>query len=109
MDLFKKLGENLKLDCNYCHEKSEYHIDSISAENSTFGEILKSKIIVHSIISITMICIGLFFGGIVAALVGGILGSIISILFSKSNDSKKNIEFNKHKIRGRVSGIGFGR
>lgn len=107
VDYAKKYGDNFTLKCPDCNTASEYHVDDIRALDYSFGEIIKNRLLVFILVFVIMFVIGLFVISVGGAIALSIIISSISILLSKKNDSKKNLEFNKHKLKGRVSGVSF--
>jgi len=103
----KQYGDNFSLMCKSCKETEEYHVDDIKAVDYSFGEIIKNWLIVLSIIFVVTLVFGFFVVGIAGAVMISSITTFISMLFAKKNNSSKNLIFNKHKLKGHVSGIGF--
>ncbi len=107
IDYAKQYGDNFSLLCTSCNETSEYHVDDIKAIDFSFGEIIKNRLIVFLVIFALTLTLGFFIVGVAGALILSLVATMISIALSKKNDASKNLTFNKHKLKGRVSGIGF--
>lgn len=107
IDYAKQYGDNFSLTCKSCNETDEYHVDDIKAVDYTFGEIFKNRLIVFAIIFVVTLVLGFFVIGVAGAVIVSLIATLISIGLAKKNNSSKNLTFNKHKLKGRVSGVGF--
>ena len=107
IDYAKQYGDNFSLTCKSCNQTSEYHVDDIKAEDCSFGEIIKNRLIVFAVIFVITLVLGLFVVGIAGSVILALVATLISMAFAKKNSSSKNLTFNKHKLKGRVSGAGF--
>lgn len=107
IDYAKNYGDNFSLKCKNCGETNEYHVDDIKAVDYSFVELLKSRLIVFIILFIILFVIGFFLTGPIGGIVISTMFSLFSVLIVKKNNSSKNVVFNKHKLKGRVSGVGF--
>ena len=103
----KNKGENFSITCSSCNETNEYHVDDIKAIDYSFTEIIKNRLVVFAIIFVAVAITGYFFIGVARSLAASFIATIISMVFAKQNNSSKNLTFNKHKLKGRVSSIGF--
>ncbi len=45
--------------------------------------------------------------GIAVSVIGSLIATLAYMVFAKQNNSSKTLTFNKHKLKGRVSGVGF--
>ncbi|MEN8187872.1 MAG: hypothetical protein ABFR05_12150 [Bacteroidota bacterium] len=107
IDYAKQYGDNFSLMCKSCNETNEYHVDDIKAVDYSFGEIIKNRLIVFAIIFVVTLALGFFVVGIAGAVIVSLIATLISMVFAKKNNYSKNLIFNKHKLKGRVSGAGF--
>lgn len=107
IDYAKQYGDNFSLTCKSCNETDEYHVDDIKAVDYTFGEIFKNRLIVFAIIFVVTLVLGFFVIGVAGAVIVSLIATLISMGLAKKNNSSKNLTFNKHKLKGRVSGVGF--
>lgn len=107
IDYAKQYGDNFSLTCKSCNETGEYHVDDIKAVDYTFGEIFKNRLIVFAIIFVVTLVLGFFVIGVAGAVIVSLIATLISMGLAKKNNSSKNLTFNKHKLKGRVSGVGF--
>lgn len=107
IDYAKQYGDNFSLTCKSCGETDEYHVDDIKAVDYSFVEIIKNRLIVFAIIFVITLVLGFFVVGIAGAVIVSLIATLISMVFAKKNNSSKNLTFNKHKLKGRVSGVGF--
>jgi hypothetical protein len=107
IDYAKQYGDNFLLTCKFCNETDEYHVDDIKAVDYSFVEIIKNRLIVFAIIFVITLVLGFFVVGIAGAMISSLVATMISIVYTKKNNSSKNLTFNKHKLKGRVSGVGF--
>lgn len=107
IDYAKEYGDSFSLTCNSCNETSECHVDDIRAEDYSFGEIIKNRVTIFVIISLLTLIVGFFLGGFYGAIILPAITILLSIGLIKNNNSSKNLTFNKHKMRGRVSNVGF--
>jgi len=106
IDYAKKYGDKFSLKCIKCSTESEFHVDEIKAIDYSFGELIKNRLIVFLIIFILILGLGIFFTGFVGGLVLSTISVSISALLMKKNASDKNVEFNRHKLKGRT-GVSF--
>ena len=106
IDYAKKYGDKFSLNCVKCDGSNEYHVDEIKAMDYGFGELIKNRLIILIIIFILTIALGFFFIGVLGALVISSISVFVSALFIKKNASDKNLEFNRHKLKGRT-GLAF--
>ncbi|BDD08221.1 hypothetical protein FUAX_06530 [Fulvitalea axinellae] len=110
LEYAKNVDENFTLSCSSCNTEHEYHVDNIVATDYTLVEILKNRVILYSISFVAVAVISFFFiGSLYLTFFASILIPFILMIRAKSNDSKQNLEFNRHKVRGRPSGIGMRR
>lgn len=107
IDYAKQYGDNFSLTCKSCNKADEYHVDDIRAVDYSFGEIVKNRMITIAIVFVVTFALGFFVGGIGGAFILALVAIGVSMLFAKKNNSYKNLTFNKHKLKGRVSGVGF--
>ena len=106
IDYAKQYGDNFSLTCDSCKESSEFHVDDIKAVDYTFGEIIINRLFVFAIIFVVTLVLGFFVIGTAGGIILSLIATLISIVFAKKNNSLKNLTFNKHKLKGRVSGVG---
>ncbi|QCX39560.1 hypothetical protein FF125_14335 [Aureibaculum algae] len=104
----KKFGDKFELNCKKCNKTNEYHVDDIRAENYRLGEIITNRIIVLVIVSVISIILMIAFWGSPISW-SFILLPIATLFFFKNNDSKKQLNFNKHKMKGRIPTSGLKR
>ncbi|WP_282040070.1 hypothetical protein [Saccharicrinis aurantiacus] len=107
VDYAKQHGDNFSLTCKSCNETDEYHVDDIKAVDYTFGEIIKNRLMVFAILFVITLVLGLFVVGFTGAVTISLVLTLTTMLFAKKNNSSKSLTFNKHKLKGRVSGVGF--
>ena len=82
-------------------------MDDIKAVDYTIGEILKNRVLIIAILFIVTFVPGFFLGGPIGGMVSSVLAVLISMATVKKNNAARNLTFNKHKLKGRVSGVGF--
>lgn len=107
IDYAKQYGDNFSLECKFCNETAEYHVDDIRALDYSFGEIIKNRLIIFGIIFVVSLVVGFFIVGLAGAVIISFIILLTSMVYAKKNNSSKNLTFNKHKLKGRVSGIDF--
>ena len=107
IDYAKQYGDSFLLTCDSCKESSEFHVDDIRAVDYSFVEIIKNRLIIFAIIFVVILVLGFFVIGPVGGLLLSLIATLISMVFVKKNNSSKNLIFNKHKLKGRVSGVEF--
>lgn len=107
IDYAKLYGDNFSLTCKSCNETSEYHVDNIKAVDYSFVEMIKNRLIIFIVIFVVSLVLGYTVIGALGGLIISIITSLISILFAIKYNSSMNLTFNKHKLKGRVSGISF--
>lgn len=107
IDYAKQYGDNFSLTCKSCNATDEYHVDEIKAVDYSFGEIIKNRLIVFAIIFVVTMVLGFFVVGIAVSVIGSLIATLAYMVFAKQNNSSKTLTFNKHKLKGRVSGVGF--
>lgn len=107
IDYAKQHGDSFSLTCIACNQTNNYHVDNIKAVDYTLGEIVKNRLMVLAIIFGLALVAGFFLGGIPGGVILSVISIIVSIVFVKRNNSSKNLTFNKHKLKGRVSGVEF--
>ena len=108
IELLKKVDENFELTCDYCGQKFERHVDQVYAKRSNFLRLLA---ILTLLIGTPILLIGLnpiietsykavYVFGTFVTVPGVIYGLVVS------QDSKRVSDFNRNKVRGRLSNIG---
>lgn len=107
IDYAKQYGEHFSLKCTACNQTTEFHVDDIKAVDYTVGEILKNRVLIFAILFVVTFVLGFFLGGPVGGMVVSVMVILISMAMVKKNNASKNLTFNKHKLKGRVSGVGF--
>lgn len=107
IDYAKEFGDNFSLTCKSCNTMNEYHVDDIKAVDISFVEIIKNRFIAFAVIFIVTLVLGFFVTGRAGGIILAFITTFISTVFRKKNDTSKNLTFNKHKLKGRVSNIGF--
>ena len=107
IDYAKQYGDNFNLKCTNCNTTTEYHVDDIKAIDYSFGEILKNRIFLFIVLFLVSSVLGFIFTGLAGAFMLFIITSLIVIALIKKNNSANNLTFNKHKLKARISGIGF--
>lgn len=73
----------------------------------SFGEIIKNILIVFAIIFVVTMVLVFVVVGIAVSVIGSLIATLAYMVFAKQNNSSKTLTFNKHKLKGRVSGVGF--
>jgi len=107
IDYAKQYGDNFSLKCTNCNETTEYHVDDIKAIDYTVGEILKNRIFLFVVVFLVSSVLGFIFIGLAGVIMLNIIITLVIIALIKKNNSAANLTFNKHKLKARVSGIGF--
>lgn len=107
VDYAKEYGENFTLKCKRCNEVSTYHVDDIKAVDYNFSEIIKNRLMVFAVIYVVALVLGYFLTGITGGFIIALLLVFISVVLAKRNNSAKNLVFNKHKLKGRVTNVAF--
>ena len=103
----KNYGSTFELICEKCGTKNQYTVDDIKAKEYTLNEIIKNRLIINGIIIVIGFILGIIFKGIVGGLIFSILALLFSIFFMKKNNRTDILNFNKHKLKGRISNINY--
>ncbi|WP_370086781.1 hypothetical protein [Ekhidna sp.] len=106
INIVQKYGEEFEMKCTSCNETDTYEVDDIKAVDYSFGEIVKNRIAVFIIVLVTTFILGFFLIGIEGGFIISLISTLISMVMVKKNNSGKNLTFNKHKVKGRMSNIG---
>ncbi|WP_375579356.1 hypothetical protein ABWH96_20515 [Marivirga tractuosa] len=101
--IVQKYGEEFEMKCNSCYETHTYEIDDIRAVDYSFGELIKNRIAVFLIVLVVTFTLGFILLGLNAGLIISVIATLISMALLKKNNSGKNLTFNKHKVKGRMS------
>ncbi|MBQ4915318.1 hypothetical protein J8L85_12770 [Maribacter sp. MMG018] len=104
----KEFGDEFDLKCKKCDKINKYHVDNIRAEGYSLGEIIVNRLIIIGIVAVISIILKIIFWSNPISW-SFLLFPIAALFFFKNNDSKKQLNFNKHKLKGRVSMGGFKR
>lgn len=107
IDYAKNYGDNFILTCKSCNQTTEFHVDDIKAVDFSIGEIIKNRLNVFAVTFVVILVLGFFVVGIAGGLILSLIVTMISMVLVKKNNSSKNLIFNKHKLKGRVSSVGF--
>lgn len=107
IDYAKQYGDNFSITCQFCQKPSAFHVDEIKAVDYSFSEIIKNRVIIFALILIISLILGMFITNTATAVIISVIITFISVILTKQNNASKNLTFNKHKLKGRVSTIGF--
>ncbi len=107
IDYAKQYGDTFSLTCKSCNHTEEYHVDDIKAVDYSFLEIVKNRLLVFALIFIVSLILGIFIIGLFGAVIISLIVAFIATLFAKKNNVSKNLNFNKHKLKGRFSDVSF--
>ncbi|WP_053406723.1 hypothetical protein [Persicobacter sp. CCB-QB2] len=104
--IVQKHGETFDLTCNSCGKTHTYGVDDIKAEDYTITELIKNRAIIFGVVFLTSFGLGFLFTGITGAAMVSIISTILSLALIKKNHSGKNLTFNRHKVKNRMTNIG---
>ncbi|WP_335965548.1 hypothetical protein [Galbibacter sp. PAP.153] len=103
IDYAKQFGDTFTLTCSACHKDTEYHVDKIRAVDYSFAEIIINRMVIFAVLFIVSAIFGYYLSGFAGAVGLSILSTGIYLWFAKRNNSGKNLDFNRHKLKGRVA------
>jgi len=93
------------MKCTSCNKSNTYEIDDIRAVDYSLGELIKNRIAVFLILLVVTFALGFFLIGPLGGVIIAVVTSLISIGLLRKNSSAKNLTFNKHKVKGRMTSI----
>lgn len=102
----QKYGQEFELKCKDCNQTNTYEVDNIRAEDYSLGEIVKNRLVVFVVILAVTFIGGFFLIGTKTGFLISLVSILISMVLIKNNNSGKNLTFNKHKVKGRMTSIG---
>ncbi|MCX2745459.1 hypothetical protein OO013_16385 [Mangrovivirga sp. M17] len=106
INIVQKFGEEFEIKCPACNSTNTYEVDDIRAVDYSFGELVQNRIAVFLVIMAVTFVLGFFLIGTGVGIITSIVSALIAIILFKNNNSGKNLTFNKHKVKGRMSNVG---
>ncbi|MEQ9443245.1 MAG: hypothetical protein RIG62_29680 [Cyclobacteriaceae bacterium] len=106
INYFKKFGEKFELPCPSCNQTKLYEVDDIRAVDYSFKELILNRLFILIVIAVVSFALGFILISATGAFLMTVISALIFALLAKKNNSKANLIFNKHKVKGRMTSIG---